>query len=110
MAAVVPSGIRAMASTKATVITAVTVPSSRVPRSAGQPMVRSRGLVMSSRMTAAIASRSQAVPAGVRAVNKCVLSAAPVCTASMADTARAGAGILMLPFDREPSSASSADK
>ena len=50
-------------------------------------------------MIAAIASRSQAEPAGVSALNWCVLRAAPACTDNMDSTARAGAGVFMSPFD-----------
>jgi hypothetical protein len=100
MAAVVPSGILATASMYARVRTAVAVPSSRMPRSAGQPMLRTRGRVMASRMTAEMATRSQAEPAGVSAANWRVLKAAPVCTDNMDVTARVGAGSFMTPFDR----------
>jgi hypothetical protein len=100
MAEAVPSGMRATASMNASVSTAVMTPSSTAPRSAGQLIARGRGLVTSSRISAAMASRSHAEPAGVTAWNRRVLKAAPAWTQAIAVRARADAGTFMDPFDR----------
>jgi hypothetical protein len=96
--ATVPSGIRSMATRKATAMVAAATPRASIGTTAVRGMSLRRGRTSTARITPPATSRSQAVPTGPTVGNSPAARALPSCTQSMATSAsdQAGARSVML--------------